>query len=104
MNYEFYKNADGKSVVVKLDSDHKEAVETKCFDSVTPTEETFAKIEKGMSVYEVVELVGLPARSVTFGICSTDFDSEDGVWRVQWSTTPGQEVMTVVSVTAVQPT
>lgn len=98
LNYAFYEKSNEVAVVAKLDHDKKEVVEIKEFDTVTSTAEAFSKIERGMSVYEVVELVGLPTRSVTFGIASTDFETEDGVWRVQWDTDPSKEIITVISV------
>ena len=102
LNYAFYESSNEVAVVAKLDHDKKEVVEIKEFDTVIPTAQTFSKIERGMSVYEVVELVGLPTRSVTFGFASTDFETDDGVWRVQWDTDLSKEIMTVISVVAVQ--
>ncbi len=74
--YIFYRDNNGKNVIVErcihLCGRYTNAQE---FDAVEPTDETFEKIEEGMTVYEVVELVGLPYTSTTFGRSSMVFST-----------------------------
>ena len=45
----------------------------------------FDRIVPGMSVYEVVELIGMPIGSSTSGMRSLDFSSNDSsIYRVLW--------------------
>ena len=48
------------------------------YDKVDADKSKFEKIENGMSMFEIVELVGLPIDSTTFGMSSLDFLCSDG--------------------------
>ena len=102
-HHKFYKNSDGKLVVEHWrypNAQPAQLVETKYFDPVTPTADDFAKIENGMTVFEVVELVGLPKERVTSGAITMDFECEDGRWCIYWS---HRQDLVVVDVFAREP-
>ncbi len=84
-NFVFIKATDKKNVVAELDSEHKNAVDIHAYRSVSPSHEAFEEITVGMSVFDVVERVGIPFGSFTHGISSLDFKASDGsVYRIIW--------------------
>ena len=82
----FYKDAEGNSVVVETCSEHHEVMKIQSYPDPYFTKEDFDKLEDGMNVYEVVELVGVPTDSFTSGMSSTVFPIENGdSLLVYWS-------------------
>ena len=74
-----------ENIVVEYDGLFEKIVQIRSFDAVFPSEEDFSKVTPQMSFLEVVEQVGIPKRSVTFGISSTDFESAEGTYfRIIW--------------------
>lgn len=58
---------------------------TSHLDGLKETSLDSEKIEKGMSVTEVGEIVGLPFRSVTHGLNTLDYLTDDKeIYRIQW--------------------
>ena len=81
-----YKNDDNKDVLIQFTRDTDTVYRIEAYEHTEPERELFASIIEGMDVFEVVEIVGLPQRSVTSGISSTDFLLENGdVFRIQWT-------------------
>lgn len=73
------------SVVVHYNGDYTEIKEIRSFDIKNVSSSVFAEIVSGMTVFDVVELVGLPFQSTTFGICSMDFKSADEkIFHIVW--------------------
>ena len=82
----FYKNDDNKDVVIQFTRDTDTVYRIEAYEHTEPERELFASIIEGMDVFDVVEIVGLPQRSATSGITSTDFLLENGdVFRIQWA-------------------
>lgn len=83
--HSFFTSPDGKNVIVTLDSKFEvKTVET--FDATVLNAKSFEKIEAGMTVSQVVELIGLPHEMAT-SMISLDFMSEDGQeYRVYFDT------------------
>lgn len=103
VGYLFYVDKNGNNVVVELDGKSKEIKNVKAFYQVKPDEKAFSEITEGMNIYEVVEKVGIPFRSVTFGALTSDFKAEDGsVFRIYWYESLNDNTMTVTSVIEVE--
>ncbi len=84
-NYIFFKDNVEGNVVVEFDKEHNTISNVRAFASTLTNEDNFQKIKSGMTVFEVVELVGIPTESVTFGISSLDFESQDQKrYRIVW--------------------
>ena len=84
-NFVFIKATDKKNVVAELDSEHKNVVDIRAYRSVSPSHEDFEEITDGMSVFDVVERVGIPFGSFTSGVDSLSFKASDGsVYMVVW--------------------
>ncbi len=97
--YIFVKS-ENSSIVAEIDTgDYKTIKQVQTFAYVTPEANDFSKITVGMNVFEVVEKVGLPSGSETFGLSTLDFKCSDNtVFRICWT---GQ--MTVLEVNQVTP-
>ena len=81
--YLFYVNDAGENVVVDITNSRVTRVES--FVAVNPSRQSFAQIEKGMDLYEVVALVGIPHSSPTFGAYTMMFIATDGTYfSVEW--------------------
>lgn len=85
--YVFYTNAWGDYVVARFAGpyNNRSVVELKHFYKWTthPTAKAFSKIEPGMSVFDVVALVGLPFGSDTSGVESLNFmDKNSNVYTI----------------------
>ena len=82
----FFENEEGKNTVIHTSPDASGVFllyEIGTFDKVVADQSAFEKIERGMSVLDVVELVGLPIGSTTFGMSSLDFECSNGtVYRI----------------------
>ena len=77
---------EGKNVVVGFDGDDRKVIKKEVYADVgTAPASAFEAILPGMTVYEVVQLVGLPFRSATFGLSTLDFLCDNGdIYRVVW--------------------
>ena len=77
---------ENKNVVVGFGDDTK-VIRIEVYADVGEVPESaFEAIQPGMTVYEVVQLVGLPFRSTTFGLSTLDFLCENGdVFCVVWN-------------------
>lgn len=85
--YVFYLNNDSHSIQIGEFGKDTERVETITeFPVPEATSEAFTRITEGMTVTEVIRLVGMPFRSATFGIDSLDFQSMTGtIFRIVWN-------------------
>lgn len=83
--YAFFEYED-KNIVVEF-SDKMKVVRKEVYADVGEVPESaFEAIQPGMTVYEVVQLVGLPFRSTTFGLSTLDFLCENGdIFCVVWN-------------------
>ena len=94
----FYKNDDNKDVVIQFTRDMDTVYRIEAYEHTEPERELFATISEDMYVFDVVEIVGLPQRSTTSGMTSTDFLLENGdVFRIQW--TNNMRVLSVTEIT-----
>ena len=83
MNYVFYTNEKGNYVVARFSDNPvsmSSIVQLKHFykKNINPTPEAFSKIESGMSIFDVVKLVGIPFGSYTSGMDSLAFKDTNG--------------------------
>ena len=93
----FYKNDDNKDVVIQFARDTDTVYRIEAYEHTEPERELFATISEDMFVFDVVEIVGLPQRSTTSGMTSTDFLLENGdVFRIYW--TKNMKVMSVIEI------
>ena len=82
----FYYDEDGIAFVAERCIAHQKHIQVQSFLIDEITSEDFELIEPGMSVYQVVALVGIPFASNTYGISTTDFKTDDGrIFRVHWT-------------------
>lgn len=96
--YLFYVDENGNNTVIELDENFQEVKSVKAFYTVKSNKKAFSEITEGMEVCEVVEKVGIPFRSVTSGLRTSDFKATDGsVFRINWN-----ENMTVIEVYEVE--
>jgi outer membrane protein assembly factor BamE (lipoprotein component of BamABCDE complex) len=81
-SHAFYTNEKGNHIVVRFsqNSGPSKILEIKCYDHnlIEPTPEKFDMIKKGMSIFDVVALVGIPFDSLTFGAVSFEFKDTNG--------------------------
>ena len=81
----FYYDENDSCIVIERCWDHFEPINSKSYHIDEVTSEDFERIEPGMTVYQVVELVGIPFRSGTSGISTTDFQTADEkIFRIHW--------------------
>lgn len=102
--YVFFRNSMGGHVVARL-SDSYEIVQYDCFDpwQIDTSDAAFARIKIGMSVEEVVSIVGIPSGSPTFGLSTLEFTSDSGTRYVICLTgepTAFENGLTVAEITA----
>ena len=99
--YCFFKNSDGNAVVIKYyDHDLKIIERAERYPAThLPSVSDFEQVKEGMDMFEVVELVGLPARSVTFGLVSLDFltASQDIFFRMSFELSGSSYVVLDIS-------
>ena len=93
IGYLFYRDTEGQNVVARFDQDMKRIEEIKMFDPVSIDAQAFETLRVGMTIYEVVERIGLPTGSYTFGIASLNFESKDGT--VAWVQLDGDKVIDI---------
>lgn len=80
MEYSFYEEKDGDNVLVRFDLATNTIDELRTYpaNTIDNSKENFSKIKEGMTVYEVVSLVGVPHRTNTSGMLTMVFDADDG--------------------------
>ena len=84
-NYVFYVGSYEKNIVVEFGRESNLVEKIEAFPKVRATEEDFYSIKAGMTVFDVVEKVGIPSNSVSFGLSTLDFECIDGLkFRVLW--------------------
>ncbi len=84
LGHYFFERGD-KNVVVMFDGSASRVEKIEEFDKVSATKEDFSKITVGMTVFEVVKLVGIPFASYTSGLATTEFKATNGeTFRIQW--------------------
>ena len=85
--YYFINYNDDVNIVVKIDkTNYREVEEVNIFYKVQYSNDVISKIQIGMSIEEVVEMVGNPIGSFTSGILSVDFKiDKDIIIRTQVS-------------------
>ena len=86
LNYCFFTDENDIPTVVTLSKDASTVESVRTFKKTSPTNEDFKKIVSGMTIYEVVELVGLPYESASFGQISMNFHASEGhFFTIDWS-------------------
>jgi hypothetical protein len=88
LNFSFYKNLFGDSVVVRFSADFNTVADVQVYSKLgtNTSVKAFSEIETGMSIYDVVSKVGIPNRSTTSGMISMDFVANDGTeYRIYWN-------------------
>lgn len=85
--YYFINYNDDVNIVVKIDkTNYREVEEVNIFYKAQYTNDIISKIQIGMSIEEVVQMVGNPIGSFTSGILSVDFKiDKDIIIRIQVS-------------------
>lgn len=70
---------DGSNIVAKISSnDHSTLEKVEMYVPISPVDSDFEKIKVGMTVFQVVESVGLPEGSFTHGMNSLYFNTTEG--------------------------
>jgi len=84
-SYVFIKDGNN-NVVVKFDADSEKVETIRFFTKKSVSSEDFSTITSGMNMFEVVEKVGLPFRSITFGLTTLDFLAEhNNIYRIEFN-------------------
>lgn len=86
--YLFTVNDEGDHIVARLSDDATVISKVDCYEaeSINKADETFLKIEEGMTVNQVVSMVGIPEGSDTSGMVSLTFQSNSGSrYLVYWN-------------------
>jgi len=85
VGYYFFWDADQKPCVAYWPAPD-DTVYCQAFDPtrIGTSASDFAKIERGMTVQEVVALVGLPTRTATSGLLTMVFPGEEGEYCISW--------------------
>ncbi|MBQ3154333.1 MAG: hypothetical protein IJB88_03785 [Clostridia bacterium] len=79
LNFSCFTASDGKFVVVKFRNDSPNSVfSVDVVDSAVLTEDSFSRVEKGMTFLETVKLIGLPREQLQMGVIVVEYDSQDG--------------------------
>ena len=78
--YAFFRNSMGGHIVAYISREDQVITDIHCYDhwSVNPTDAEFSKIKKGMSVEQVVSIVGIPYGQPTFGMTTLGYKSDSG--------------------------
>ena len=83
--FSYYKDESGNNVVVQKCTEHNKFIKKQSYADPQYVKEDFYKLEAEMDIYQIVEMVGIPCRSTTFGVSSTDFLMDDGNYvQVVW--------------------
>lgn len=97
-NYILIDYDDYFNFVIEMSRDFQKVENVKALSKVSPTKESVTKIEIGMDFKDIIEIIGLPIGSYTFGISSLDFVvTENCIIRIQLD-----EYMEVVSVKEIE--
>lgn len=80
LSFSFYEKENGDGVVVHFDDATGTIDDIRVYpsNSVTKTKESFMRIKEGMSLYEVVSLIGVPYRTNTSGTITMVFATDAG--------------------------
>ena len=100
MKYVFIDLADGEILIVSMDESMQMVSEVVSVFSSDFSNDDISLIKSGMTVYEVIEIAGMPMDSVTFGLLTLDFQTSDPNLRcrVTWNS----ESFTVIDVQEIQ--
>lgn len=80
--YVFFAN-ENEFCVAEFKNDY--LIKEMSFNKQDICNDGYKKIKNGMSVFDVVSLIGLPTNSFTTGLSSLDFESaEGGKYRIFW--------------------
>ena len=100
LDYCFYENTLGNSVVVQFSNDHKSVAKINCYPKniFDNSRLAFSGIKKGMSVQQVVSKVGIPDGSYTSGMITLAYklNSNSQCWIYLDSAEEGYVVQSVV--------
>lgn len=80
--YSFFEDSKGNPCVVVYGRREISDFYTFPKKKVDTSKATFEKIQKGMTIYEVVELVGIPHRTATSGFSTMVFQGDDGEYVI----------------------
>lgn len=80
VGYSFYEKKNGDGMLVHFDNDSNSIDEIKYYPRLflDKSKDRFSEIEPGMSLYEVISLVGVPTKTTTFGMLTMVFSADDG--------------------------
>jgi hypothetical protein len=80
IGYLFTKDNEGNHVVARLSDDCTVITKVTRYEakSIDNSDESFVKIKEGMSVEQIVSMVGIPEDSYTSGMISLGFQSDTG--------------------------
>lgn len=99
LEYSFFADDNGNNCVVRFDKSGDGSIaEVRIFPSKSTdvSAESFASIHEGMTLFEVVEKVGLPTGTATFGFASLVFAGDEGDYVIVIE--PMNDPVSVVSV------
>ena len=103
--YLFMKNNEGDHIVARVSDDWNVIAKVNVYkeESVDNSDQSFSAIKKGMSIEEVISMVGIPQGSYTSGMPTLSFESTTG--KVYWIylNLERTEMGTVYSVESVLP-
>ena len=97
-NYILIDYDDYFNLVIEMSRDFQKVENVEALSKVSPTKESVAKIEIGMDFKDIIEIIGVPNGSYTFGVSSLDFVvTENCIIRIQLG-----ENMEVISVKEIE--
>lgn len=97
-NYILIDYDDYFNLVIEMSRDFQKVENVETLSKVSPTKESVAKIEIGMDFKDIIEIIGVPNGSYTFGVSSLDFVvTENCIIRIQLG-----ENMEVISVKEIE--
>ena len=97
-NYAFWSDENGNDFVAEFSSKELKIIRIEHFSrqDKKPTSDDFKKITAEMDMFNVVEIVGNPFRTVTSGLATLDFLSNDEtVYRIDFDASNGYKVIEV---------
>ena len=82
--YLFTKNNEGNHIVARMSDDGTVISKINCYEvsNIDNSDEAFNSIKEGMSIEEVVSIVGIPQGSYTSGMPTLSFESASG--KMYW--------------------
>lgn len=80
MSYIFTKNNEGDHIVARVADDHATISKISCFknENIDRSDDAYWKIKEGMTVEQIVSIVGIPEGSYTSGMITLAFESDSG--------------------------